>query len=51
MEKSISIILVIITSILFFSCNGSELGNWSESDKQKFHKEMEGIEELDDFCR
>jgi hypothetical protein len=44
--KSILITIIIITSLILNSCNGSVKGKWSESDKQNFRKEMEGIKEL-----
>ena len=47
--NSILIVIIIFTSLIFSSCNGSIKGKWSESDKQKFRKDMEGIEELSSF--
>ena len=32
-----------------FLSNGSILGNWSESDKQKFRTDMEGVKELSSY--
>ncbi len=47
--NSILIVIIIFTSLILSSCNDSIKGKWSESDKQNFRKEMEGIEELSVF--
>ena len=44
--NSILIVIIIFTSLILISCNSSVKGKWSESDKQNFRKDMEGIEEL-----
>ena len=44
--NSILITIIIFTSLILISCNDSIKGKWSESDKQNFRKDMEGIEEL-----
>ena len=48
-RNSILMAVVLFTSLILVSCNGSVKGKWSESDKQKFYKEMEGVKELSNF--
>ena len=45
-RNSILMAVVIFISLILTSCSGSVKGKWTEDDKQKFLKEMEGIEEL-----
>jgi len=40
---------LVIISQIFSGCNGSEKGNWSETDKQKFREAMYDLEELSNF--
>ena len=47
--KSILMIFLVVISLIFYGCNGSKKGNWSETDKQKFRKDMYAIEELSNF--
>ncbi len=47
--NSILIAIIIFIPLILISCNDSIKGKWSESDKQKFRKEMEEIEELSNF--
>lgn len=47
--NSILMTVIIFTSLILISCNGSVRGKWSESDKQQFRKDMESIEELSVF--
>jgi hypothetical protein len=48
-RNSILMAVIIFTSLILISCNSSVKGKWSESDKQNFRKDMEGIEELSSF--
>lgn len=44
--NSILIVAIIFASLFLTSCVGSVKGKWSESDKQSFLKDMEGVKEL-----
>ena len=44
------LVVSIFTTIILMSCNGSVKGKWSESDKQKFRKDIEGVEQLSTLC-
>jgi hypothetical protein len=48
-KKSILMIFLVVISLIFNGCNGSKKGNWSETDKQKFRKDMYAVEELSNF--
>lgn len=43
---SILKVVIVFAVLVLTSCNGSVKGKWSDSDKQRFIKEMEAIEEL-----
>ena len=41
--------LLLFISLVLTSCGGSVKGKWSEEDKQRFRKEMEGVSELANY--
>ena len=49
MKKKLILMFLVIISQIFSGCNGSKKGNWSETDKQKFQKDMYAVEELSNF--
>ena len=53
MEKMKKIMMIfgaiLFATTILSSCNGTVKGKWSESDKQKFRKDMDGIKELSNF--
>lgn len=40
---------ILISCLVFVSCNSSVKGNWSDADKQKFRDDMNGVKELSNF--
>ncbi|MSP70215.1 MAG: hypothetical protein EXR20_08075 [Bacteroidetes bacterium] len=48
-KNSIFIVVIIFFSLILISCGGSVKGKWSQSDKEKFYKTMEGVKELSNF--
>jgi hypothetical protein len=47
MKKAIPVLMTVIifASLILSSCGGGSVkGKWSESDKQKFYKEMDGVD-------
>ena len=49
MKNQLLNIMFILFSLTFISCNENKLGNWSESDKDRFWSDMETVEELNNF--
>jgi hypothetical protein len=50
MEKKLILMMFLaIISQILNGCNGSKKGNWSETDKQKFQKDIYAVEELSNF--
>ncbi|MCE2682497.1 MAG: hypothetical protein LW704_06015 [Cryomorphaceae bacterium] len=47
--KSTLLGLLLFMSLVLTSCGGSVKGKWSDEDKKRFRKEMEGVSELANF--
>jgi hypothetical protein len=41
--------LLLFMSLVLTSCGGSVKGKWSDEDKQRFRKEMDGVSELSNY--
>jgi hypothetical protein len=49
-KQSFKVLLIAaVISFSLFSCNSSEKGKWSDSDKERFRKDMNDVKGLDSF--